>query len=65
MSRLNPTTFRRMMRNTITDRFWEFRFTSAKTRSHSSHGTGLHSPRDTESRVGSLAGFSAWICLSL
>lgn len=53
------------MRNPITDRFWEFRFISAKTRSHSSHGAGLHSPRDTESRVGSMVGFSASTCLSL
>lgn len=35
MSRLKPATFRSRMRSPITDRFWKFRFISAKPRGHS------------------------------
>lgn len=34
MSRLKPATFRKRMRSPITDRFWKFKFISAKPRGH-------------------------------
>lgn len=52
------------MRNTVTDRFWEFGSSHLQKQGATAVMTQVHSPSDAESRVGSLEGFSAWICLS-
>lgn len=49
MNRLNPATFRSRMRNPITDRFWKFRFMSAKPRGHG--GYEHAHPRSTQCPV--------------
>lgn len=68
MNRLNPATFRSRMRNPITDRFWKFRFMSAKPRGHGAwvsmrtqglHSALLHINGFPESRVGRVGWASA------